>query len=1001
MEGIVDAILNSTIDMERQRLESELDASLGSFRPPSAHHPKSQRMTSQRHYGERIDRHGRYVDHLDSAEESDASSAFSSISHVTRSDRGAGGMATLGLHHNDNQRYHSRHHEATFTTSTSDEDEDDDTIEYPRSAAVHNMRHLDDFGRYDTQRSPTPVNVSNRTGSGSGMRNLLSNRNAGNVDPKKHSDSFDRGGMDSFTGFASPGSTAQHHVSRMTLGAGGIFENNKSRKSSRTKPRSHDKENSPLPSDEEEEFDPDRPISKLVQELERGDWNRDVQSTKDAKRTQPSTGRINSFATQPKASNIFSDANGTSPQQPARQQSSAYDSHLQPIPHYSQPQQFRHKPVQPSPLRSLVVPSPDSTGSRDKSKSSQPAASLGNKAHAAQSSTSRQRQYQPPRVEDEEEELFARQKQRSTSPKGPPPSAPVINVAESSERNREATHNNLPRTRVVSNPETQSSKPAMTRDRPTAYGTENLLADMTRLTTMLGTPAKGNIHEAVADDGVVSENSNRINENLQAIYARLHSLENETTMSRRRIRELEMDLENSRIDSARSRKDKQEVEQRYTVLENEKKELERLVVVLRREVAKVTQDWQAEMVHTKELQARLEGFQQSPSHRARRGAHGSNTRGAADSPPDGLDTMMDGLMRRIEQLEREVGRLRSVVQRAVELKDATFDGERTMMQGDQEKNTRKASAKPSQYQEGLVAAAYNGSDNREPFGQAFGRSEHVLIDKPLTPPPSDEDHGQISPSANRNFVKTSTNMESHPDRAAGRRQRRRSRRDIHDSRSDEPQEDPATSPFPSIRGERLEQEFFSPSQKPRVGRPSSGNALRFGDTARVPVEKHKHADHEDRGYGTEEKAKGAAPAALHIDELDQVLRRNDGEMPPQTLVMSVLREIEDDYKHYLSIYTDLAEQYKRMSPLSMKRNILAEHLKEVIDTMELKANQVARLTEVLQVKDKAFTAPVIKAAQASRARMSVPETVRAVRQDLGKSFVSTPLPKRRQEHAVV
>lgn len=107
-----------------------------------------------------------------------------------------------------------------------------------------------------------------------------------------------------------------------------------------------------------------------------------------------------------------------------------------------------------------------------------------------------------------------------------------------------------------------------------------------------------------------------------------------------------------------------------------------------------------------------------------------------------------------------------------------------------------------------------------------------------------------------------------------------------------------------------------------------------------------------------------------------------------------------------------------MSPLSIKRHILAEHLKEVIDTMELKvrtlsapapstradpfqANQVARLTEVLQVKDKHFTAPVIKAAQASKARMSVPETVRAVRKDLGKSIVSTPLPKRRQEHAVV
>jgi hypothetical protein len=123
--------------------------------------------------------------------------------------------------------------------------------------------------------------------------------------------------------------------------------------------------------------------------------------------------------------------------------------------------------------------------------------------------------------------------------------------------------------------------------------------------------------------------------------------------------------------------------------------------------------------------------------------------------------------------------------------------------------------------------------------------------------------------------------------------------------------------------------------------------------------------------------------------------------------------------HFLprSIYTDLADQYKRMSPLSIKRNILAEHLKEVIDTIELKvssgslsvecradpsqANQVARLTQVLQVKDKLFTAPVIKAAQASKARMSVPETVRAVRKDLGKSIVSTPQPRRRHEHAIV
>ncbi|KAJ9092615.1 hypothetical protein QFC19_008653 [Naganishia cerealis] len=992
MDGIVDAIVNSTIDMERQRLETELDASLGSFRPSSAHRPKSQRLSSKRQYGERIDRHGRYIEYYDSAEESDVSSGFSSISRDTRSDQGQGAMITSGLHFNNDRGHparHSRHSEVTFTTSTSDED--DDTIEYPRSAAVHNMRHLDDLGRYDTQRSPTPVNVSSRTGSGQGTRNLLSNRNAGNINPRKQNDSFSPGGMDGLSGFPSPGSTAQHHVSRMTLGAGGIFENNRARKGSRTNPRkhrSHDKENPPVPSDEEEEYDPDRPISKLVQELEKGDWNRETHSARDAKKAQPTAGRPDSFATQPRTSNIFSDTNGTPPSQPIQQQSRAVNSHLQPVPFLSQPQQYRHKPVQPSPLRSLVIPSPDSSGSRNKSRESQFAAAAQNRART---------QYQPPSVEDEEEANIAPHQQRSKSPKKSPPSAPMINVEEAPERNRNAMPSNTPRPRVVSNPETQTSKSAMTRDHPTIYGTENLLADMTRLTAMLGTPAKGNMHEAVAQDGARSENSDRINQNLKAIYARLHSLEDETTMSRRRIRELEMDLENSRIENARSRKDKQEVEQRYAVVENEKKELERLVVVLRREVAKVTQEWQAEMKRTKELQARLESFHQSPSTGARRTAFGSDvpTGDAATLPPRGLNTLMDGLMHRIEHLEQEVGRLRCVVQRAVELKDATFDGERTMMQGDREMKYHEEPVKPSQYQEGLVAAAYQSGTTRQPSRQAFGRTDEVVIEKPMTPPPSSEEDCQISPSSNdhRRTFDQHADIGAQADQTVHRRQRRRTRRELHDSRSDEPQEDPATSPFPSIRGERLEQEFFSPTQKPRGGKPAR-------DTARVSAEKHLHSDLGDEGHGTEAKVKGGAPVALHIEELDQVLRRHAGEMPPQTLVMSVLSEIEDDYRHYLSIYTDLAEQYKRMSPLSIKRNILAEHLKEVIDTMELKANQVARLTEVLQVKDKAFTAPIIKAAQASRARMSVPETIRAVRQDLGKSIISTPL-KRRQEHAVV
>ena len=48
------------------------------------------------------------------------------------------------------------------------------------------------------------------------------------------------------------------------------------------------------------------------------------------------------------------------------------------------------------------------------------------------------------------------------------------------------------------------------------------------------------------------------------------------------------------------------------------------------------------------------------------------------TPATGLDAMMQGVLQRIGQLEGEVGTLRSVVERAVELKDETLDEPRAV-----------------------------------------------------------------------------------------------------------------------------------------------------------------------------------------------------------------------------------------------------------------------------------------------------------------------------------
>lgn len=48
-----------------------------------------------------------------------------------------------------------------------------------------------------------------------------------------------------------------------------------------------------------------------------------------------------------------------------------------------------------------------------------------------------------------------------------------------------------------------------------------------------------------------------------------------------------------------------------------------------------------------------------------------------------------------------------------------------------------------------------------------------------------------------------------------------------------------------------------------------------------------------------------------------------------------------------SIYVELSEQYRHMNSKSAKRRALASHLKESIDTLEVKADQVRRLHDML------------------------------------------------------
>jgi hypothetical protein len=188
------------------------------------------------------------------------------------------------------------------------------------------------------------------------------------------------------------------------------------------------------------------------------------------------------------------------------------------------------------------------------------------------------------------------------------------------------------------------------------------------------------------------------------------------------------------------------------------------------------------------------------------------------------------------------------------------------------------------------------------------------------------------------------------------------------------------TPFPQIRGAHLERLFFSaPEQNartctvccrrrgPESPAPASWLPSRMERDFRARMQEAESED-EDEGFaeGDEvelerERELKRAGKRREVDDGDnyEAVAQKAG-LPPQTVVARVIRELEDDFTHYkryihlsavwgsalltiwFSVYVELADQYKHMDAVSdvPKRNMLAKHLKEVVDILEQKVRFV-------------------------------------------------------------
>ncbi|KAI0317641.1 hypothetical protein OF83DRAFT_1120269 [Amylostereum chailletii] len=191
------------------------------------------------------------------------------------------------------------------------------------------------------------------------------------------------------------------------------------------------------------------------------------------------------------------------------------------------------------------------------------------------------------------------------------------------------------------------------------------------------------------------------------------------------------------------------------------------------------------------------------------------------------------------------------------------------------------------------------------------------------------------------------------------------------------------TPFPQIRGARLERLFFSAPEhnvktctvcrrrrRPEAGAESLKRPLWYPPTKERKTRGHDEDDEEDdddEGFeeGSEDmmnppeagpsKGKGKMTDGVGAGNLDFLTPGTPKDrLPPQTVLVRVLRELEDDFTHYKGIYLELAHQYGLMDPASnvVKRNVLAEHLREVIDVLEQRGDQIASLYDLLTFEDK-------------------------------------------------
>ncbi|KAG8998311.1 hypothetical protein FRB93_013786 [Tulasnella sp. JGI-2019a] len=578
------------------------------------------------------------------------------------------------------------------------------------------------------------------------------------------------------------------------------------------------------------------------------------------------------------------------------------------------------------------------------------------------------------------------------------------------------------------------------------------LPDVTGITAAMDTPVKSRMSYRTAPSPVKAVNNIFVNAALDELASRLQHVEHENSTARRRVHELELELDQCKEDAkyertrleeekrkrihlqspSGDRKGKGRVsdgnmsesgepnwEMRYHAVLDEKKSLEGLVSTLQTRVSGLTNEVETYRSTIVELREELERDVAS-----------------IQAKTDEVET----LRAEIQRLEEEVGNLRGVVEHSLrarrmnkeagkgELSAVTEENDGAAEEGHREPQTQSYGRRgvyPPPTQDAAYDTETELGDNNEPYYRQNGEGHQTHIEihdatieytqrsmdpAPLQPrkesqvfqPPAQRTRS----GSNGSVIRASSRMSSRaptprfgPAAAAARPQSRlsviRSEGQVQDddqsstsslgqplsraaqnyANRDAANQDPDASSDPgtvdhlhqkptthiNLRTVKLARHHSSPPAVTGSSDEMPFPRLRGERAEKLFFDATKHDERKCRKCRSRRKGKGSRSNEEPYEEEDtgawlatflaQKRERNPGDasMPSETMLVHLARELEDEFTHHKSIYIELAEQYALMDAVSnvAKRNILADHLRDVIDILESKGDHIAALYDLL------------------------------------------------------